>query len=75
LELKATSVLKLPIDEASAKIRTGPPIDDDEDYELDIWAGVLPLSLEHGAPIDDDRLKEGIATPANITTYSRNTKR
>jgi nitroimidazol reductase NimA-like FMN-containing flavoprotein (pyridoxamine 5'-phosphate oxidase superfamily) len=71
LELKATSVLKLPIDEASAKIRTGPPIDDDEDYELDIWSGLLPLSIRHGEPIDDDRLKDGLTPPDNITNYTR----
>jgi nitroimidazol reductase NimA-like FMN-containing flavoprotein (pyridoxamine 5'-phosphate oxidase superfamily) len=75
LELKATSVLKLRIDEASAKIRTGPPIDDDEDYELDIWAGVLPLTIEHGAPVDDDRLQPGITPPANITNYTRSRQR
>src|SRR5437868_1452841 len=46
LELKATTVLRLPIEEASAKIRTGGPIDDEEDYDMDVWAGVLPLSLQ-----------------------------
>lgn len=71
LELKATSVLKLPIDEASAKIRTGPPIDDDEDYELDVWAGVLPLKFSTGAPLDDKRLKDGITVPQNIAKYRR----
>ena len=71
LELKATSVLKLPIDEASAKIRTGPPIDDDEDYELDVWAGVLPLKLSTGAPLDDERLRAGITVPENIAKYRR----
>jgi nitroimidazol reductase NimA-like FMN-containing flavoprotein (pyridoxamine 5'-phosphate oxidase superfamily) len=71
LELKATSVLKLPIDEASAKIRTGPPIDDDEDYELDVWAGVLPLKFATGAPLDDEKLKDGITVPENIAKYRR----
>jgi len=71
LELKATSVLKLPIDEASAKLRTGPPIDDDEDYELDVWAGVLPLKLSTGAPLDDERLRAGITVPENIAKYRR----
>ncbi len=56
LELKATSVLKLPINEASAKVRTGPPIDDEEDYEMTVWAGVVPLALTYGPPIADDRL-------------------
>ena len=55
-ELKATSVLVLPLDEVSAKVRTGPPIDDDEDYEIPIWAGVIPVRLRAGDPIPDDRL-------------------
>ncbi|MBB6147009.1 hypothetical protein HNQ77_004994 [Silvibacterium bohemicum] len=59
-ELKATTVLAFPIDEASAKVRTGPPADDEEDYGLDIWAGVLPLSLQPGTLIPDPRLKSGI---------------
>jgi uncharacterized protein len=71
LELKATSVLKFPIDEASAKVRTGPPIDDDEDYDLDIWAGVLPLSLVTGFPVPDDRLRPGLTVPENISNYAR----
>jgi hypothetical protein len=72
LELKATSVLKLAINEASAKIRTGPPIDDEEDYTLNYWAGVLPLSLGYGAPINDERLTDGIDPPDYIANYGRN---
>jgi nitroimidazol reductase NimA-like FMN-containing flavoprotein (pyridoxamine 5'-phosphate oxidase superfamily) len=71
LELKATSVLKLPIDEASAKLRTGPPIDDDEDYDLDVWAGVLPLNMNTGEPVDDGRLTEKAKLPDNIKYYRR----
>lgn len=71
LELKATSVLKLPIEEASAKVRTGPPIDDEEDYELDVWAGVLPLNITASDPIDDERLMPGIEIPPNISNYRR----
>jgi len=71
LELKATSVLKLPIEEASAKVRTGPPIDDEEDYTMNIWAGVLPIELKPGDPIDDDRLDNGSIPPNNITNYTR----
>jgi nitroimidazol reductase NimA-like FMN-containing flavoprotein (pyridoxamine 5'-phosphate oxidase superfamily) len=71
IELKATSVLKLNIEEASAKMRTGPPIDDEEDYELDIWAGILPVKLVTGTPIDDDRLNDGLVPPGNITNYTR----
>ena len=52
-ELKATTVLRLPIEEGSAKVRTGPPIDDDEDYALDVWAGVVPLTLTRGEPVPD----------------------
>ena len=70
-ELKATSVLRLAIDEASAKVRRGPPIDADEDYALTCWAGVLPLQLMPGAPIDDPRLMLGTPAPANVTTYRR----
>jgi len=71
LELKATSVLKMHIDEASAKLRTGPPIDDEEDYAMNIWAGILPIELKTGDPIDDDRLDNGSTPPDNITNYTR----
>jgi nitroimidazol reductase NimA-like FMN-containing flavoprotein (pyridoxamine 5'-phosphate oxidase superfamily) len=71
LELKATSVLKLPIDEASAKMRTGDPVDDDEDYAMGIWAGVLPLRLVPDEPIDDQRLDNGAIPPDYIKRYSR----
>ncbi|HEX6278429.1 MAG TPA: pyridoxamine 5'-phosphate oxidase family protein [Pyrinomonadaceae bacterium] len=72
LELKATSVLKLPIEEASAKIRVGDPKDDEEDYSMDIWAGVLPLSTMPGEPIADSRLKEGAPVPEHVSQYGRN---
>lgn len=71
LEMKATSVLKLPIEEASAKIRTGGPKDDDEDYEMNVWAGVLPLSIKVGDPIPDEVLPEHIDVPGHVTRYSR----
>src|SRR5579884_2666251 len=58
-ELKATAVLEFTIDEASAKVRTGPPVDDEPDYELAVWAGVLPLSLRAGDPVPDERLANG----------------
>ena len=70
-ELKATTVLKLAITEASAKIRTGNPSDDEEDYNLNVWAGVIPLELTAGKPIDDDRLKEGIPAPGYVLNYKR----
>lgn len=71
LELKATSVLKLPIEEASAKIRTGDPKDDEEDYAMDIWAGVLPLSLTPQKPIPDTRLPDKIPVPGHVAAYMR----
>lgn len=70
-EMKATSVLRLPLDEASAKIRSGPPKDDEEDYLLPIWAGVLPLNIVPAAPIDDPRLNGGLKPPANVRNYRR----
>jgi hypothetical protein len=68
-ELKATSVLSLPIDEASAKVRTGPPIDDEEDYSLPAWAGVVPLSIKAGEPVPCPRLAPGIEPPAYARSY------
>lgn len=70
-EMKATSVLRVPLVEVSAKIRTGPPIDDEEDYELDIWAGVLPLHLVPGEPVADECLKAGLEPSSCILNYSR----
>jgi nitroimidazol reductase NimA-like FMN-containing flavoprotein (pyridoxamine 5'-phosphate oxidase superfamily) len=69
-ELKRTLVLGLRIDEASAKIRVGPPIDEEEDYELDVWAGVVPLKLTASAPVPDAKLAPGIPPPAYATAYS-----
>lgn len=71
LELKATAVLSLPIDEASAKVRTGPPLDDEDDYTLPCWAGVLPLSLTPGPPVPDPRLPLDVPVPANVADYTR----
>lgn len=70
-ELKATSVLRLIIEEASAKVRRGPPIDAEEDYALTCWAGVLPLQLMAGHPIDDPRLEFGTPVPSAVATYRR----
>src|SRR5215467_6689569 len=67
-ELKGTSVLALPIEEVSAKIRTGPPIDDDEDYALPIWAGVVPVRLAAGEPVADERLPAAVALPGYVRT-------
>ena len=73
-EMKATMVLRLPLVEASAKIRTGGPIDDEEDYALPVWAGVLPVRLMAGEAIDDERLGEGIAAPDYVCRYQRPVK-
>jgi nitroimidazol reductase NimA-like FMN-containing flavoprotein (pyridoxamine 5'-phosphate oxidase superfamily) len=62
-ELKATEVLVLPLAEVSAKVRKGPPIDDEEDYALPIWAGVMPVRMVAGDPVPDERLVPGIAAP------------
>ncbi len=70
-ELEATAVLAIPIEEASAKVRTGPPVDDEEDYALATWAGVLPLRTRMGAPEPDVRLRAGIEPPACVTDYRR----
>ena len=70
-ELRATLVLKLPLAEVSAKIRTGPPIDDEEDYALPIWAGVVPLAQTAGAPVPDDRVPAEIKTPEYARAYER----
>jgi uncharacterized protein len=70
-ELKATTVLSLPIEEASAKVRVGDPVDDEEDYALDIWAGVIPLKLAAGAPENDSNLNGVIAEPDYALNYKR----
>jgi hypothetical protein len=68
-ELRRTLVVSIPIEEASAKVRTGPPIDDEADYELPIWAGVVPLRMVAGTPIGDARLLPGLKPPAYATQY------
>lgn len=70
-ELKATTVLCLPLSEASAKIRSGPPVDDEEDYALPVWAGEVPLRLTADCPVADPRLDEGIEAPWYAKHYSR----
>ncbi|HXD29560.1 MAG TPA: pyridoxamine 5'-phosphate oxidase family protein [Pyrinomonadaceae bacterium] len=70
-ELKMTSVLRLPLAEASAKVRVGPPLDDDEDYSLNVWAGVVPLKLVAGEPIADPRLQVDVPVPRYAKEYER----
>jgi len=73
-ELRQTTVLELRLDEASAKIRTGPPLDDEEDYAMNVWAGVLPMQLTTLPPIADPRLPAGTSIPDYVTTYGRKPK-
>jgi nitroimidazol reductase NimA-like FMN-containing flavoprotein (pyridoxamine 5'-phosphate oxidase superfamily) len=70
-ELKATTVLQLPIEEFSAKVRQGPVIDDEEDYSFPTWAGIIPLGMVSHPPVDDARLLEGVTVPEYARNYSR----
>ncbi len=71
-ELKATKIIKISIAEVSAKIRTGPPIDDKSDYDLPVWAGIVPIITTYGEPISDPKLKEKIAIPNSVKTLLYN---
>jgi hypothetical protein len=73
-ELKATSILKLPLTEVSAKVRTGVVEDDAEDYALPVWAGIVPLRLVADAPVRDDRCDPGIPTPAYAKSFKGNVR-
>ena len=68
-ELKATTILSIPIEAATVKMRQGPPVDDEPDYQLDVWAGVLPIKRQVGEPIADPKLKEGIDLPDNVGRF------
>jgi uncharacterized protein len=70
-ELRATQVVRFPIQEGSAKIRTGGPVEEPEDLELAIWAGELPVALETGLPVPDDGLPNGLAVPSYLSAYRR----
>jgi uncharacterized protein len=70
-ELKATTVLRLPLEEFSAKVRQGPPIDDEEDYSFSTWAGVIPLEVVARDPVSDSRLLPGISVPDYARNYER----
>ena len=69
-EVQGTGVLRLSLERASAKVRAGAPVDDDEDYELDIWAGVVPMNESFGAVVDDDRLRPGVGVPDNVVAVA-----
>jgi uncharacterized protein len=68
-ELKATTVLEFSIEEASSKVRSGPPLDDESDFGLKVWAGVLPLEMKSRPPIPDDELVEGVTLPEYVQCY------
>jgi len=70
-ELRQTTILAIPLDEASAKVRSGPSKDAEEDYALPVWAGEIPLRLVAQPPIDDPKLPPGVATPDYARHYSR----
>lgn len=70
-ELASTIVVSFPLDEASVKVRTGPPVDDEDDYALPTWAGVIPLALIPGPPEDDPRLASGLPPPEHVIAYRR----
>ena len=70
-ELKATAVLEFSIEEASSKARSGPPIDDESDYAVPVWAGVLPLGIQSGSPVPDDNLVDGVTVPDYVRRYSQ----
>lgn len=74
-ELKATAVLEFSIEEASSKVRSGPPIDDQRDYELSVWAGVLPLEMKSRSPIPDDKLIKSVAVPDYVRHFDARIKR
>jgi nitroimidazol reductase NimA-like FMN-containing flavoprotein (pyridoxamine 5'-phosphate oxidase superfamily) len=73
-ELKGTTVLSMVIEEASAKVRTGPPVDDEPDYALPVWAGVIPIKQTFGAPLADPRLTAGTAWPQHLTRFAENSR-
>ena len=70
-ELELTTVVALPLDEASAKVRTGGPVDDEEDHAMAVWAGVIPLALRPSAPVDDTTVAPGAPPPSYVTAYRR----
>jgi uncharacterized protein len=70
-EMRSTTILSLPIDEASAKVRTGPPLDDGDDLQLPVWAGVVPLRLAASAPVDDPALTTGAAPADDVEGFVR----
>ena len=73
-ELKQTAVMRVSLERASTKVRTGPPVDDDEDYAWPVWAGVLPVTTAIGQPIADAKLEAGIEVPAHVRDLADTTR-
>ena len=73
-ESKQTAVMRVSLERASAKVRTGPPVDDEEDYDWPVWAGVLPVTTTIGQPIPDPRLREGVEVPAHVRDLTDSTR-
>ena len=73
-ELKQTAVMRVSLERASAKVRTGPPVDEDEDYDWPVWAGVLPVSTALGQPVPDPRLEDGVEVPAHVQDLADTTR-
>ena len=73
-ELKQTAVMRVSLERASAKVRTGPPVDEDEDYDWPVWAGVLPVSTALGQPVPDPRLEDGVEVPAHVEDLADTTR-
>jgi hypothetical protein len=73
-ESKATTVLEFSIEEASSKVRSGPPLDDESDYGLPVWAGILPLEIKSRPPVPDDRLVEGVTVPDYVRRFDARLK-
>ena len=70
-ELEATAVVSIAIESASAKVRTGPPADDEDDYQLPVWAGVVPFQQQALTPVSDPRLRKDIRVPPSVSNYRR----
>jgi hypothetical protein len=70
-ELDATAVVSIAIESASAKVRTGPPVDDEDDYQLPVWAGVVPIQQQALPPVSDPRLGKELLVPASVAQYRR----
>lgn len=73
-ELRQTAVMRVSLERASAKVRTGPPIDEDEDYDWPVWAGVLPVTTAIGRPVPDPRLDEGVEVPQHVLDLAGTTR-